>query len=131
MRCSHDKMPEHSAKILLVDDDALVRRATHRILFRAGFDVHALDAGTAALAWLDEEKYEADLVVTDITMPEPDGIEVARRAREANPNLKVLFMSGWHDDRLALDEAVIRKPFRPAELLDRVRELLGSSPAES
>lgn len=119
-----------TATILLVEDDPLVRRAAHRILSMHGFSVVDAGDGEEALQRLDEQPDRIDLVVTDVVMPGMNGRELATALREKAPGLRVLYMSGYHDDELLRhgilrdDESFLQKPFGPDELMARVRELL-------
>jgi two-component system, cell cycle sensor histidine kinase and response regulator CckA len=116
--------------ILLVEDDPLVRRAAHRILSMHGFTVVDAGDGEEALRRLDEQSDRIDLVVTDVVMPGMSGRELAAALRERAPGLRVLYMSGYHDDELLRhgllrdDESFLQKPFGPDELMTKIRELL-------
>lgn len=118
------------ATILLVEDDALVRRAVHRILAMHEFAI--VDAADAeeALRWADEHPGAIHLLVTDVVMPGMSGRELAMVLREQVPALRVVFMSGYHDDEvlrhglLRDDECFLQKPFGPDELMAAIRELL-------
>ena len=75
-------------RILLAEDDESMRLYLARALERVGYDVTAVDRGTAAVPLLEQERF--DLLLTDIVMPEMDGIELAQRAAEIAPDAKVL-----------------------------------------
>jgi CheY-like chemotaxis protein len=79
---------EISAKILLAEDDNDMRRFLVKALQNAGYDVTSFDNGLSAYNRLREEPFE--LLLTDIVMPEMDGIELARRATELDPEIKVM-----------------------------------------
>ena len=79
-------------RILLAEDDQVMREYLTRALERAGYFVSAVDRGTAALPLLQTESF--DLLLTDIVMPEMDGIELAQRAGEMVPDLRVMFITG-------------------------------------
>src|SRR5438046_10369283 len=77
------------AKIILAEDDSDMRRFLVKALQNAGYDVISFDNGLSAYQRLREEPFE--LLLTDIVMPEMDGIELARRASELDPDLKIMF----------------------------------------
>src|SRR5204862_185545 len=100
--------------ILLAEDDEVMREYLTRALTRSGYRVTAVDRGTAALPLLDTEHF--DLLLTDIVMPEMDGIELAQRAAALVPDLRVMFITGFAAVTLKAGEAmpnarVLSKPF--------------------
>jgi signal transduction histidine kinase len=117
--------------ILLVDDTVVVRRLAQEVLSRAGYQV--LDAGGAdeALQVASGHHDAIDLLVTDVIMPGPNGVELAERLQAIRGNVPVLFMSGYADNAvvrsglLANEAAFLQKPFTPTALLDKVRQVLG------
>ena len=122
--------------ILVVDDDAPIRRMLERTLTAEGYAVESAADGGEALAAV--ERAVPDLVVLDVAMPGVDGLSVCRRLRRAGLSLPVLLLTARDavSDRVAgLDAGAddyLVKPFAPEELLARVRALLrrGSEPAE-
>ena len=117
------------ATILLVDDDEGMRHLLRRMLERAGFAVVLAVHGYDAMARLRERA--VDLVVTDMVMPEMDGIELVRTLAVEQPALPVIAISGVHDWANYLSMATrlgakagIQKPVGAAELVDTVRRLL-------
>ena len=80
-------------KILLAEDDAVMREYLTRALEKSGYSVSAVDCGTAALPLLEQDTF--DLLLTDIVMPEMDGIELAQKASEMVPDLRVMFITGF------------------------------------
>jgi two-component system, cell cycle sensor histidine kinase and response regulator CckA len=120
--------------IVVVEDEPGVRSLVERVLERAGHRVLAFPDGSAAADALADPSVLVDLLVTDLVMPGPNGIEVARRARRARPGLPVLLMSGYAAEALraeGIDEETIEllaKPFSAAELLDRVDTQLAGPP---
>ena len=114
--------------ILVVDDDAGLRRALRRVLVAHGFDVEVAEDGTAAIDRV--RSGGVDLVVLDVMMPGADGIEVCERLRNAGDPLPVLMLTARDDvrDRVAGLEAgaddYLVKPFANEELVARVRALL-------
>ena len=80
-------------KILLAEDDNDMRRFLVKALENAGFQVSSHDNGMSAYQRLREEPFE--MLLTDIVMPEMDGIELARRASELDPDIKIMFITGF------------------------------------
>ena len=80
-------------KILLAEDDNDMRRFLVKALENAGFQVSPHDNGMSAYQRLREEPFE--MLLTDIVMPEMDGIELARRASELDPDIKIMFITGF------------------------------------
>jgi two-component system, OmpR family, response regulator MprA len=123
-----------SAAILVVDDDAPIRRMLSRTLAAEGYAVEASPDGGAALAAV--ERSAPDLVVLDVAMPGVDGLAVARRLRDKGLAVPILFLTARDavTDRVAgLDaggDDYLVKPFAAEELLARIRALLrrGSEP---
>jgi two-component system cell cycle response regulator CpdR len=115
-------------KILLAEDDDDMRRFLGKALQNAGFDVASFDNGLAAYQRLREEPFE--LLLTDIVMPEMDGIELARRATELDPDIKVMFITGFaavalNPDNNAPPQAkVLSKPFHLKDLVNEVQRML-------
>ncbi|WBH17374.1 cell cycle two-component system response regulator CpdR [Sphingomonas radiodurans] len=123
-------------RILLAEDDQVMREYLARALEKSGYAVTAVDRGTAALPLIEEEEF--DLLLTDIVMPEMDGIELAQKAGELRPNLRVMFITGFAAVTLKAGKAmpharVLSKPFHLRDLVlevDRmfeVGEFLGSN----
>jgi two-component system cell cycle response regulator CpdR len=115
-------------KILLAEDDNDMRRFLVRALQNAGYEVSSYDNGLAAYHRLREEPFE--LLLTDIVMPEMDGIELARRATELDPDIKVMFITGFAavalnpDSNAPKDAKVLSKPFHLKDLVNEVEKLL-------
>src|SRR3974377_2025145 len=84
---------EKMVKILLAEDDVDMRRFLAKALQNAGYQVPSYDNGLSAYQRLREEPFE--LLLTDIVMPEMDGIELARRASEIDPDIKIMFITGF------------------------------------
>jgi PAS domain S-box-containing protein len=118
--------PRPAATVLVVDDDPAVRSLVALALRREGYAVVEADGGRAAL----EREASADLLVTDVQMPGVNGPALAAQLQTRRPGLKVLFVSGGTGGVPAGEltgpgRAYLEKPFAPAELVRRVRELLG------
>jgi PAS domain S-box-containing protein len=116
--------------IVVVEDEPGVRSLVERVLERAGHRVLAFPDGSAAADTLADPAVAVDLLVTDLVMPGPNGIEVARRARRDRPGLPVLLMSGYAADALRAEGIaegtidLLAKPFSTTELLERVADQL-------
>ena len=119
---------EISAKILLAEDDNDMRRFLVKALQNAGYAVASFDNGMSAYNRLREEPFE--LLLTDIVMPEMDGIELARRATELDPEIKVMFITGFAavalnpDNNAPKDARILSKPVHLRELVSEVERLL-------
>jgi PAS domain S-box-containing protein len=116
--------------ILLAEDEPGVRRFVRDVLSGRGYTV--LEAGNGREAVEVASRYTGPihLLVTDLVMPEMGGIDLAEHMKRIRGGAAVLFMSGYNDRLLAADArgALIEKPFTPAALLDRVREVLTKHP---
>ncbi|MGP8191208.1 MAG: response regulator, partial [Methylovirgula sp.] len=101
-----------------------------KALQNAGYDVAAFDNGLAAYNRLREEPFE--LLLTDIVMPEMDGIELARRATELDPDIKVMFITGFAavalnpDNNAPKQAKILSKPFHLKDLVNEVQRLLAA-----
>jgi two-component system, cell cycle response regulator CpdR len=117
-------------KILLAEDDNDMRRFLVKALNNAGYDVASFDNGLSAYKRLQEEPF--GLLLTDIVMPEMDGIELARRATELDPDLKVMFITGFaavalNPDSNAPKEAkILSKPFHLKDLVAEVQKMIAA-----
>ena len=117
-------------KILLAEDDNDMRGFLVRALTNAGYEVVSFDNGRSAYERMREEPFE--LLLTDIVMPEMDGIELARRATEIDPDIKVMFITGFAAVALnAANEApkdakVLSKPFHLKDLVNEVERMLAA-----
>ncbi len=116
------------ARILLAEDDDDMRRFLVKALERAGYQVSDFDNGASAYERLREEPFS--LLLTDIVMPEMDGIELARRATEIDPDLKVMFITCFAavalnpDSKAPKDAKVLSKPFHLRDLVNEVEKML-------
>ena len=115
------------ARILIAEDDDSMRHFLTRALQRAGHEVLAVSQGTDALPVIAEGRF--DLLLADIVMPEMDGIELAQRAGELDPALKVIFITGFAavavNQQISRPSAkVLSKPFHLRELVDEVDKAL-------
>ena len=116
--------------VLLVEDDNGVRDLAANILKSGGYQVVTATDGLNALERRREMPRAFDLLLTDVVMPGMSGPELAERLRSLQPDLRVLFMSGYPDEALSRHGmggqrfAFIQKPFSPVALLDKVRQVL-------
>jgi PAS domain S-box-containing protein len=114
--------------ILLAEDGELVRSPVIQVLAGAGYRTLAAANGREALRVLSDNLEAVDLVVLDVVMPELNGPEAWEQMHALRPDLPVLFMSGYADnrcrERLPADAEVLEKPFRAQELLERIRRVL-------
>ncbi len=113
-------------RILLAEDDDSMRHYLHRALERVGYSVEAVDRGTAAIPLLERERF--DLLLTDIVMPEMDGIELAQQAATIDPDMRVMFITGFAAVALKASAAapsakVLSKPFHLRDLVAEVDRL--------
>jgi len=117
-------------RILLAEDDDSMRRFLVKALERAGYDVVSFGNGVEAFNRLKEEPFT--LLLTDIVMPEMDGIELARRASELDPDLKIMFITGFaavalnSEESAAREAKVLSKPFHLRDLVEEVERLLAA-----
>jgi PAS domain S-box-containing protein len=126
-------VPGGTETVLVVEDQAEVRRLALRILKSNGYDLLEASSGPDALELSRSHMGPIHLLVTDVVMPGMTGRELANRLLEARPQIKVLYVSGYTGDVIGrqgvLDPgmAYLPKPFTPAQLALRVREVLGQS----
>jgi two-component system cell cycle response regulator CpdR len=115
-------------RILLAEDDNDMRRFLVKALEKAGYHVTHFDNGASAYERLQEEPFS--LLLTDIVMPEMDGIELARRATEIDPDLKIMFITGFAavalnpDSDAPRDAKVLSKPFHLRDLVNEIEKML-------
>ena len=117
------------ARILLAEDDTSMREYLQRALQRVGYEVAAVGCGTEAMPLLESEQF--DLLLTDIVMPEMDGIELAQKAAAIAPDIRVMFITGFaavalKAGRKTPDAKVLSKPFHLKDLVAEVERLFQS-----
>jgi DNA-binding response OmpR family regulator len=119
------------AKILIIEDDREVREYLESVLSRAGYECMSAHNGKAGVELFLSDP--ADLVITDIIMPEKDGIETIMDLRRKNSDLKVIAISGGgraepenylHSAKLLGANRTMKKPFTNEEMLEAIRNLL-------
>lgn len=123
------------ASILVIDDEPAVRQIVRRILERSGHRTSDASGGRVGLAMMREQKF--DLVITDMLMPDMEGIETIREIRAHHSSMPILAMSGGGvttGNVMLLNAAaklgagaILEKPFRAAQLLQSVERLLAES----
>jgi two-component system cell cycle sensor histidine kinase/response regulator CckA len=123
-------VPSGNETVLLVEDEPSVRDFTESCLKRLGYSV--LSAGTGREALELAEQNRPQILVTDVVMPRMNGRELAARVQARWPEVKVLFISGYHGD-IVLDRnmgnaALLQKPFFPEDLARMVRQVLDDAP---
>ncbi len=116
-------------RVLLVEDEDVVRSFAVRALTRQGYDVLEASDGQEALDIVAEHNGEIDIVVTDVVMPEMDGPTMFRELRKTNPSIKVIFVSGYPNEAfretLGSEEvAFLPKPFSLPQLAEKVKQEL-------
>jgi len=123
-----------SETILLVEDEEEVRAVLHQILVSRGYRVLQAGSGEEALVISRLHRGAVHLLLTDVTMPEMKGPELAQRLRSERPQTRVVFMSGYNDERLSDgglgSPLCLQKPFSPKTLGETVRAVLDEAAEE-
>ncbi len=122
--------PSVAAKMLLVEDNAAVRISLYDALSSSGIDVYAFDGPLSAAKFVEQNSF--DVLVTDLVMPGGRGDEFAQRLRERNPELPVIFISGYPDQIMGAEQLpsktiLLQKPFCIGKLLEQVLALTKDS----
>jgi signal transduction histidine kinase/CheY-like chemotaxis protein len=129
--------PQGSGHILLVDDETAITKVLERVLVRHGYRVTAFSDPLAALAEFQKAPADFDLMISDLTMPGMDGLELAKRVFLLRPEFPVVLATGYDgllkDSRLVAKATNIRKtlqkPFNPSAILETIAEIRGSATA--
>ena len=113
-------------RILLAEDDDAMRHYLARALQNAGYEVAAVDRGSAAIPLLEEHHF--DLLLSDIVMPEVDGIELAQKCAEISPQTRVMFITGFAAVTMKASKEqpkakVLSKPFHLNDLVLEVERI--------
>jgi CheY-like chemotaxis protein len=116
--------------VLVVEDEAAIRRLIEKTLVRHGYQVLTASDGSEALEVANKVKARIDLVISDVIMPHLSGPKLIEQLRESRPDVSVIFMSGYshegslNGDALESNEEILEKPFSPAMLLRLLRSVL-------
>lgn len=127
--------PQRPQTILLVEDEAFVRKAAAEVLDSAGYGVIVAGGAAEALESCQKKLVRIDLLLTDVVMPGMNGCELAAKFEILFPEARVLLMTGYTDqitscDLSAYGQTCVAKPFSTSTLLSRVRELLDTNVGE-
>jgi len=123
-------------RILVVEDQPLVRELFQDVLSSAGYQVSVCESGEKALAHLRKDPGAVDLLLTDVVMPGMSGRDLVDRVEEIVEDLAVIYTSGYTQDAighrgvLQADIEFLHKPVRPAQLLEAVRRVLSQRPGD-
>ncbi|MGI5868120.1 MAG: PAS domain S-box protein [Kiritimatiellia bacterium] len=123
-------VPSPSARILLVDDEALILKPTHTLITNLGHSAISANSPLEAIRAFEEHNAEIDLLISDVTMPDMSGPKLLQKLREIKPTLKCIFMSGHSAEHLrqgdlqGLNANFIQKPFTKAELADAIASMM-------
>jgi PAS domain S-box-containing protein len=126
-----------AARVLVVEDDDMVRKLATRLLALDGYEILQAASADQALALIERDSGAVDLLLTDVLMPGMSGVELAQRLRERFPGLPVVFMSGYATEMLAKQGlrpdagGFVAKPFGTEALRKAVREALEARPPQS
>jgi two-component system, cell cycle sensor histidine kinase and response regulator CckA len=117
--------------VLLVDDEALIRKSTRRIFEKIGYEVHVAEDGQRAIQIFQQHRDKIDLIVLDMIMPIMDGPATFRAAREIRPDIPIILCSGYSKDDSATEllkndnVGFVQKPFSVGEISSRMSQILG------
>ncbi len=114
---NEDEIPQGPANILIVEDEETVRQVTEDMLSTLGYNVVSFKNGVEALDFYIKNVNKISAIITDVTMPGMGGIELAKKIRKINSNIKIIFSSGYSSKINELqNELYIKKPFSLKEL---------------
>jgi two-component system, cell cycle sensor histidine kinase and response regulator CckA len=121
--------PSRAETVLLVEDETAVREAVRAFLQKRGYTVLAAKTPSIATEIVRDHDSRIDLLMTDMIMPEMNGLELARQLQGVRPEMKVLYMSGYTDRGMSdgtidADMNFLQKPFALATLENKLREIL-------
>lgn len=130
-----DVTHESQTRVLVAEDNPAVREFVVRALESSGLAVTSVADGQQALATLVKDRF--DVLVTDIVMPNVDGIALALKAVRQYPDLRIIMISGYAQERMrahnldALVHRIIAKPFSLEEICDAVQDVLALPPGKA
>lgn len=116
-------------RILVAEDDESMRHYLSRALEKSGYDVVTVATGSEAVPYVNSDRF--DLLLTDIVMPEMDGIELAQHAAAVAPDMRIMFITGFAAVTLKAGKAVpqakvLSKPFHLRDLVLEIERMFGS-----
>ncbi len=123
-------------RILLIEDEELVRQMTDRVLRLNGYEVQPVASAAEAIRRFESDPSSWDLVFSDVVLPDGNGVDLVERFRAIHPGVAVVLASGFSDEKSRWPDiakrniAFLQKPWNVAELLRIMRETLSSRPAE-
>lgn len=121
---------EQGPKVLIVEDEPMIREVINKVLKRRGYQVREANDSSSALKALQEEDGEIELIIADVVLPDRHGGALAIDARRRFGDIPILFFSGYprealiHQRLVAKDDHFIQKPFSAGVLIDQVKEIL-------
>ena len=127
-----DESYKGNERILIVEDDRLVRELTCAFLENFGYTVEQVQSGQDALALFDSNRNSFNLIIIDVVMPDMGGKELSEKIQNIYPGHKILFISGYTDNDIVKfgilnqDVKFLQKPFTAGQLGEKVREVLDS-----
>jgi PAS domain S-box-containing protein len=124
----HLPVPRGSEVVLLVEDEPAVRSSTAEVLTSLGYSVISAPDGPSALELVARHAGPIDIVISDVVLPKQSGPALVRELRKAQPQLKVIYISGYTRQAIPPGEILINKPFELAELATKLRDCLASTP---
>jgi len=120
--------------VLLVEDAPVIRRLAREIMSRAGYTVLEAADAVQALSLVATHAGPIDMLLTDLIMPGPSGVDLAEQLKTIRDDVRVLFMSGYTDNAIVRNgllgegASFLQKPFTPEELLRKMRQVLDTQP---
>jgi CheY-like chemotaxis protein len=129
-------LPRGTETILLVEDQDAVRAFARRVLLEGGYTVLQARDGEEAIKAAQQCQTPIHLLLTDVVMPRMSGPQLAELLASVRPSLRVLFMSGYSEEAITgsgtprAGSPFLEKPFKPAQLARKVREVLDTGPAD-
>lgn len=117
-------------RVLIIDDEAIVRVSCKRVLSPEGYDIALTSRGDEAVALLEKEEF--DVVITDLMMPDMDGLQVLKIINKRWPDIKVIIITGYGTISTAVEaiklgaHEYIEKPFKPEDILTAVQNALSA-----